>query len=52
MSSDFVKVLFSMVNSWGNFLLEAFVSPLTVRKCAQICFVSLELETFTFRSSD
>ena len=34
-----------MVNSWGKCLLEAFVSPLTVRKCVQICFVSLELET-------
>ena len=39
------KILLSMVNSWGKCLLKAFVSPLTVRKCAQICFVSLELET-------
>ena len=43
MSSEFVIRSVSAISSSGKRLFEAFKSPLTVRKCAQICFVSLEL---------
>ena len=43
MSSEFVIRSVSMIRSSGKRSFEAFESPLTVRKCAQICFLSLEL---------
>ena len=32
-----------MISSSGKRLFEAFESPFSVRKCAQICFVSFDL---------
>ena len=33
-----------MIISSGKFLPEAFASPFTVRRCAQMCLVSVDFE--------